>query len=77
MRMDPGSGLSAADWLATAAEGEICEVIRNYGEERFAKSIARAIVAARQSEAIRSTAQLANLIAATVKKRDGAPPGDP
>jgi 16S rRNA (cytosine1402-N4)-methyltransferase len=70
MRMDPGSGLSAADWLATAAEGEISEVIRTYGEERFAKSIARAIVAARQKEAINSTGQLAGLIAATVKKRE-------
>jgi len=70
MRMDPGSGMSAADWLATAEEGEISEVIRSYGEERFAKSIARAIVAARQKEAIRSTGQLANLIAATVKRRE-------
>ncbi|MDP3585100.1 MAG: 16S rRNA (cytosine(1402)-N(4))-methyltransferase RsmH [Thiobacillus sp.] len=70
MRMDPESGLSAADWLATAAEGEICEVIRTYGEERFAKSIARAIVAARQEDAIRSTGQLAKLIAATVKRHE-------
>ncbi len=70
MRMDPGSGISAADWLATAGEGEISEVIRSYGEERFAKSIARAIVAARQKEAIRSTGQLANLIAATIKRRE-------
>jgi 16S rRNA (cytosine1402-N4)-methyltransferase len=70
MRMDPGSGISAADWLATAAEGEISEVIRTYGEERFAKSIARAIVAAREKEALRTTGQLANLIAATVRKRE-------
>ena len=70
MRMDPGSGLSAAEWLATAAEGEISEVIRSYGEERFAKSIARAIVAARQVEAIRTTGQLASLIAATIKWRE-------
>jgi 16S rRNA (cytosine1402-N4)-methyltransferase len=70
MRMDPGSGMSAADWLATAAEGEISEVIRTYGEERFAKSIARAIVAAREKEAICSTGQLASLIAATVKRRE-------
>ncbi len=70
MRMDPESGVSAADWLATAAEEEISEVIRNYGEERFARSIARAIVAARQKEAIRTTGQLADLIAATVKKRE-------
>jgi len=70
MRMDPESGLSAADWLATAAEGEICEVIRTYGEERFAKSIARAIVAARQEDPIRSTGQLAKLIAAAVKRHE-------
>ena len=70
MRMDPGSGLSAADWLAAASEGEISEVIRTYGEERFAKSIARAIVTARQTEAVRSTGRLANLIAATVKRRE-------
>ena len=70
MRMDPGNGLSAADWLATATEGEISEVIRTYGEERFAKSIARAIVAARQEEALRSTGQLASLIATTIKRRE-------
>ena len=70
MRMDPGSGLSAADWLAMATEGEISEVIRTYGEERFAKSIARAIVAARQEEAISTTAQLASLIAGTLKWRE-------
>ena len=70
MRMDPGSGMSAADWLATAEEEEISEVIRTYGEERFAKSIARALVAARQKETIHSTAQLAGIIAAAVKKRE-------
>ncbi len=70
MRMDPESGQSAADWLATATEGEIGEVIRNYGEERFARSIARAIVAARQNTALRTTGQLAGLIAAVVKKRE-------
>ena len=70
MRMDPEAGQSAADGLATATEGEIGEVIRNYGEERFARSIARAIVAARQDAPLRTTGQLANLIAATVKKRE-------
>ncbi|MFP5409449.1 MAG: 16S rRNA (cytosine(1402)-N(4))-methyltransferase RsmH [Gammaproteobacteria bacterium] len=70
MRMDPDSGVSAADWLATADEGEISEVIRSYGEERFAKSIARALVAARQKEAIRTTGRLAELIAAAVKRRE-------
>ncbi len=70
MRMDPDSGMSAADWLATATEEEIGEVIRSYGEERFAKPIARALVAARQKERIDTTGQLAGLIAATVKKRE-------
>lgn len=70
MRMDPESGQSAAAWLATAAEGEISEVIRSYGEERFAKSIARALVAARQSQAIVTTGQLAQIIASTVKRRE-------
>ncbi len=70
MRMDPDSGMSAADWLATATEEEIGEVIRSYGEERFAKPIARALVAARQKERIGTTGQLARLIAAAVRKRE-------
>lgn len=70
MRMDPGSGESAADWLARASEGEIGEVIHTYGEERFAKRIARAIVAAREKEPIRSTGQLANLIASAVRRHE-------
>ncbi|HQT27493.1 MAG TPA: 16S rRNA (cytosine(1402)-N(4))-methyltransferase RsmH, partial [Burkholderiales bacterium] len=47
MRMDPGRGLTAEEWIRTASEKELTEVIRDYGEERFAKQIARAIVAAR------------------------------
>src|SRR5262245_35473255 len=47
MRMDPEGGMSAAEWLAAAEEQEIREVIRDYGEERFAKQIAATIVAAR------------------------------
>lgn len=70
MRMDPDSGVSAADWLATAEEGEISEVIREYGEERFAKSIARALVAARQKAPIRTTGRLAELVAAAVRRRE-------
>jgi 16S rRNA (cytosine1402-N4)-methyltransferase len=70
MRMDPGSGLSAAQWLATADEGEISEVIREYGEERFAGKIARALVAARQSAAIERTGQLAQIIANAVGWRE-------
>src|SRR5882757_4692956 len=48
MRMDPQAGHSAAEWLASAEEQQIREVIRDYGEERFAKQIAAAIVAARR-----------------------------
>ena len=70
MRMDTESGLSAAQWLAAADEREICEVIRVYGEERFAKSIARALVAARQSEPIARTGQLAQIIANAVGWRE-------
>ena len=50
MRMNNRTGMTAADWLARAPEREIARVIRDYGEERFAKRIARAIVAARDVE---------------------------
>src|SRR4029077_1180197 len=62
MRMDPSSGMSAAHWLAQAEEQEIREVIWGYGEERFAKQIAAAIVAARLREPIVGTRQLAGLV---------------
>ena len=45
MRMDPTRGMSAAEWIATASEQDLHEVIKNYGEERFSRQIARAIVA--------------------------------
>jgi len=63
MRMDPDSGESAADWLARASEREIATVLRDYGEERFATRIARAIVKARTSVPLRTTAELAALVA--------------
>jgi 16S rRNA (cytosine1402-N4)-methyltransferase len=63
MRMDPSAGQSAAEWLATAEEYEIRRVLREYGEEKFAKRIAHAIVKARVENPITSTAQLASLIA--------------
>jgi 16S rRNA (cytosine1402-N4)-methyltransferase len=63
MRMDPERGPSAADWLATAEEGEIARVLKEYGEERFARRMARAIVAAREQAPIRSTLQLAKIVA--------------
>jgi len=70
MRMDTQSGLTAAQWLATASEGEIGEVIREYGEERFAKSIARTLVTARQQQPIVRTMQLAQIIANAVGWRE-------
>ncbi len=63
MRMDPGSGMSAAQWLATVSERELAQVIKLYGEERYARRIARAIVAARASEAITGTRRLADIVA--------------
>ena len=69
MRMDPGRGVSAADWLATASEQQIREAIGGYGEERFAKQVAKAIVAARAREPISRTEQLAAVVAAAVRKR--------
>jgi 16S rRNA (cytosine1402-N4)-methyltransferase len=70
MRMDTSSGITAAQWLATAGEGLLTEVIRDYGEERFAKQIARAIVAARAIEPIHTTRQLVELVGKTVRTRE-------
>jgi len=70
MRMDPTQGVSAAEWLATAAEPDIREAIGGYGEERFAKQIAKAIVTARGREPIRRTKQLAEIVAAAVRTRE-------
>jgi 16S rRNA (cytosine1402-N4)-methyltransferase len=63
MRMNPGSGQSAAQWLAVASEGDIARVLKEYGEERYAKRIAGAIVAQRSELAITTTTQLAKIIA--------------
>ena len=63
MRMDPDSGVSAAQWLAEATEQEIADVLWTYGEERMSRRIARAIVAQRDAEPLTRTAQLAGLIA--------------
>ncbi|MBI1942555.1 MAG: 16S rRNA (cytosine(1402)-N(4))-methyltransferase RsmH [Betaproteobacteria bacterium] len=70
MRMDPSRGESAAHWLARATEQQIREAVRGYGEERFAKQIAKAIVAARAREPIRRTEQLAAVVAAAVRTRE-------
>jgi 16S rRNA (cytosine1402-N4)-methyltransferase len=70
MRMDPTRGESAAAWLARAAENEIREVVQRHGEERFAKGVARAIVAARARAPIRTTQQLAEIVGRAVRTRE-------
>ena len=66
MRMDPTAGNSASQWLATADERDMSRVIKQFGEERFSRRIARAIVQARQDGPIETTAQLAQLVVAAV-----------
>lgn len=70
MRMDSSRGETAAQWLAGATETDIKEVIKRYGEERFAKQIARAIVAARTSGPIERTRQLAQIVAEAIPTRE-------
>ena len=70
MRMDTSRGLTAAQWLAVADEAQIREVIKHHGEERFAKQIAAAIVAARAVGPVTSTRQLATLVAHAVPARE-------
>ena len=71
MRMDTTRGQSVREWLAEAELQHIAEVIREYGEERFAQQIAKALVARRQERGVpTSTAELAQLVADTVKTRE-------
>jgi 16S rRNA (cytosine1402-N4)-methyltransferase len=70
MRMDTSSGQTAAEWLAEVDEKFLGEVIHDYGEERFAKQIARALVAARKEQAILTTRQLGELVAKVVRTRE-------
>ena len=70
MRMDTTRGISAADWLAVETEQNLEKVIRDYGEERFAFQIAKAIVAGRAVQPISSTRQLAGIVAGAVKTRE-------
>ena len=77
MRMDPSSTPSAAEWLARASAEEIAHVLKTYGEERYAKRIARRIVEMREHAPIDTTAGLADLVsravpAATGRRRRGA-----
>ncbi len=69
MRMDPTRGATAAEWLAGVNERELRGVIADYGEERFAQQIARAIIAARAHEPIQRTGQLAAIVAKAVGTR--------
>lgn len=68
MRMNPDEGHSAADWLAEAPASEIATVLRELGEERFARRIANAIVTARSEQPIRRTGQLAEVVSAANPK---------
>lgn len=75
MRMDPTHGIAASEWLARASVDEIAEVVRTYGEERFALPIAKAIVARRDDAggALRTTGELARLVAGVVRSRQRRP----
>jgi 16S rRNA (cytosine1402-N4)-methyltransferase len=64
MRMDRSSGQSAAEWLAEAPEAEIARVLKEYGEERFGKRMAQALVSARAEQPITRTSQLAEIVKA-------------
>lgn len=70
MRMDHSSGVSAAEWLATVEEAELAKVLWVYGEERFSRRIARAVVREREKEPLTTTRQLAELVADAVPKRE-------
>ncbi|CAM5500381.1 16S rRNA (cytosine(1402)-N(4))-methyltransferase RsmH [Thauera mechernichensis] len=70
MRMDTSHGQTVAEWLADASVGEITEVIREYGEERFAHAIAKAIATARAGGAVATTGQLAALVEKAVRTRE-------
>ena len=70
MRMDPTLGTPVSAWLARASVDEIRQVIANFGEERFARRVAQAIVARRRTRALESTAELAAVVAAAVRTRE-------
>jgi len=70
MRMDTSKGPTAADWINSASEAEIATVVRRYGEERFARRVSRAIVAARKEARIDRTGQLADVVANAVPRRE-------
>ncbi len=69
MRMDPSQSMTAADWVNSAPEREIGDVIRRFGEDRFARRIARAIVKAREQRRIETTVQLADVVSGAIPAR--------
>ncbi|TAH49511.1 MAG: 16S rRNA (cytosine(1402)-N(4))-methyltransferase RsmH [Betaproteobacteria bacterium] len=70
MRMDTSRGQTVAEWLAEASVGQITEVLRDYGEERFAHAIAKAIATARTGGAVATTGQLAAIVEKAVRTRE-------
>lgn len=74
MRMDQGTGPTASEWLMASDESRIQTVLREYGEERYAKAIAKAILRAQEAGPIRTTGALARLVEKTIPRslRDGA-----
>jgi len=68
MRMNPEQGMSAAEWIATRQEAELVSVLKEYGEERFARRIAAAIMQRQQLEAITRTADLAEIVKAAIPR---------
>lgn len=70
MRMDYSGGISAADWINSASESELADVFWRYGEEKFSRKIAKAIVARRDNSHIVTTAQLADLVSAQIPYRE-------
>lgn len=70
MRMDPGTGMSAADWINKAGQDEIAHVLKVYGEEKFFRRISSAIVIARSQNPIMTTSELANIISSAVPTRE-------
>ena len=75
MRMDPDSGESAAQWLTRADEREIADVLWTYGEEKKSRRIATAIIARRAQQPLTRTAELADLVVATIgRNKDGSNP---
>lgn len=70
MRMNPADPVGAAEWLAAVPEGELCQVLRRLGEERYARRIARLLCERRAGRPVRTTGELAALVAAAVPKRE-------